>query len=64
MKIRFQTGRNYRIASKLAYFLRKMQISWVNNFSIPRINNAKFSGYFQGNFLYEFEHIVKFSNLH
>ena len=31
---------------KLAYFLRKMQTSRVNNSSILRIKNAKFSGYY------------------
>ena len=45
---------------KISLFLRKIQISQVNNSRIPRINNAKFSEFF----LHEPEHIVKFLNLH
>ena len=29
----------------LAYFLRNLQTSWVNNSGILRIKNVKFSGY-------------------
>ena len=41
-----QTYRNNRIRSKVAYFLRKIQILRANNSRILRIQNAKFSGYY------------------
>ena len=40
-----QTCRNNRMFWKVAYFLRKIQNLWVNNWRILRIENAKFSGY-------------------
>ena len=44
---------------KIAYFLRNLQTSRVNNSRILRIKNAKFSGY-----CFEHEQIVGSSNLH
>ena len=44
-KVCLQTFRNNRICKKLAYFLRKLQVSRANDSRILRIKNAKFSGY-------------------
>ena len=45
-KICLQTFRNNGICYKLAYFLRNLQTSRVNNSRILRIKNAKFWGYY------------------
>ena len=44
-KVCIKTFRNNRICYKLAYFLRKMPTSQVNNSRTLRIKNAKFLGY-------------------
>ena len=44
-KVYLQTFRNNRIFLKIAYFLRNLQISWVNSLRILRIKNAKIPGY-------------------
>ena len=64
MKCLFTNTKNNRICLKTAYFLRKIQTSWLNNSRILRIKNAKLKGFYEPQFLYEPDHIVKFSNLH
>ena len=44
-KVCLQTFRNNRIRKKLAYFLRNLQTSRINNLRIPRVKKTKFSGY-------------------
>ena len=44
-KVCLQTFRNNRIRYKLAYFLRNLQTSRVNNLIILRIKNVKCAGY-------------------
>ena len=44
-KLCLQTFGNNRIRQKLAYFLRHLETSWVNNSRILWIKKAKFSGY-------------------
>ena len=45
LNVCLQTYRNNGICLKVAYFLRKIQTLRVNNSTILRIKNAKFSGY-------------------
>ena len=56
-----QTYRNNRMSWKLAYFLRKIQTSRINNSRILRIKNKKLSGYC---FYLNPNITVKFLNLH
>ena len=47
---------------KAAYLFKKIKTSRVNNSRILRIKNANISGHLL--FLYEHEHIGRFSSLH
>ena len=63
-KVCLQTYRVNRICWKVAYFIRKMQTSRVNNSKILKIKNMKFMRTTRVFFLYEPTDIVNFSNLH
>ena len=60
-KVCLKTFRNKIICEKLAYVLRNLQTSRGSNSRLFRIKNGEFSGYC---FLHEYEHILRFSNLH